>query len=113
MAENVLLRSSNKHPLDYIPVPIKVSAEEVNNLNSFFKKKRANHKAESVESISFKRNAVISRRKIFKNCVMRKLLEIRILKRKPKLGEMLTHFRKQAEKEGDRFDQGKVRVLIE
>ena len=104
MAENILLRSPNKHPLDYIEVPIKVSGEEVEKLNLFFSKKRANHKPETIESISLKRNAVKSRRQILKNCVMRKILEIRILKRKPKLGEMLRHFRKQAEEEGDKFD---------
>ena len=86
MAENALMRCNHKRPLDYITVPIKVSAEEVENLNIYFKKKRANHKPESIESISLKRNGVISRRKIFKNCVMRKIFEVRILKRKPKLG---------------------------
>ena len=39
-------------------------------------------------------------RNVFKNCVFRKVQEHRILKKKPRLGKVLAHFKKEAQKAG-------------
>ena len=90
---NQLMRLDMKYPFDFILNIYKATQEEVKQLND----KNARFKGRepiTIKELSDKINGVRKRNWIFKNCVMRKILEIRILKRKPKLGAVLAHFKK-------------------
>lgn len=82
-----------KYPFDFVLTRYEATQEEVKKINDANSKFKSREKV-TVDMLSEKINATRKRAWIFKNCVMRKVIEIRILKRKPRLGAILTHFKK-------------------